>query len=32
VGRMCIALAVRGTMEVPLQGPLGARKVLAAEW
>jgi hypothetical protein len=32
VGRMCIALAVRGTVQVPLQGPLGDRQVLAAEW
>lgn len=32
VGRMCIALAVRGTVEVPLAAPLGDRKVLAVEW
>lgn len=32
VGRMCIALAVRGTVDVPLQAPLGDRKVLAVEW
>lgn len=31
VGRMCIALAVNGTMDVPLQGPLGDRMVMAAE-
>ncbi|MDH6195391.1 hypothetical protein M2272_002031 [Mycobacterium frederiksbergense] len=31
VGRMCIALAVRGTAEVPLQAPLGDRQVLAVE-
>jgi hypothetical protein len=32
VGRMCIALAVRGTVEVPLSAPLGDRKVLAVGW
>ncbi|MGV9802913.1 hypothetical protein ACWDTP_33160 [Mycobacterium sp. NPDC003449] len=31
VGRMCIALAVHGTIDVPLQGPLGDRAVLAVE-
>ncbi|KWX21185.1 hypothetical protein AFM11_26380 [Mycolicibacterium wolinskyi] len=31
VGRMCIALAVDGTMDVPLQGPLGGRVVMAAQ-
>lgn len=31
LGRMCIALAVDGTMDVPLQGPLGDRVVMAAE-
>jgi len=30
VGRMCIMLAVFGTVEVPLQAPLGARRVLSA--
>lgn len=30
-GRMCIALAVLGTVEVPLSAPLGGRKVLAVE-
>ena len=30
VGRMCIALAVPGTAEVPLRAPLGTRRVLAA--
>jgi hypothetical protein len=29
-GRMCIMLAVTGTLEVPLQGPLGDRQVLSA--
>lgn len=28
VGRMCIMLAVFGTLEVPLQAPLGNRRVL----
>lgn len=32
VGRMCIALAVRGTVDVPLSAPLGDRQVLAVEW
>lgn len=31
VGRMCIALAVPGTAEVPLQAPLGSRQVLAVQ-
>ncbi|MCV7065541.1 hypothetical protein H7H51_07170 [Mycolicibacterium farcinogenes] len=31
VGRMCIALAVSGTAEVPLQAPLGSRRVLTAQ-
>ncbi|MHC9294607.1 hypothetical protein ACRCUN_19260 [Mycobacterium sp. LTG2003] len=31
VGRMCIALAVDATMDVPLQGPLGDRVVMAVE-
>ncbi|MGW4099277.1 hypothetical protein [Mycobacterium sp. NPDC004974] len=31
VGRMCIALAVRGTAEVALQAPLGSRRVLAVQ-
>jgi len=30
VGRMCIMLAVFGTLEVPLQSPLGDRRVLSA--
>jgi hypothetical protein len=30
VGRMCIMLAVFGTVEVPLQAPLGDRRVLTA--
>lgn len=30
VGRMCIMLAVFGTLEVPLQAPLGDRRVLSA--
>jgi hypothetical protein len=29
-GRMCIMLAVFGTIEVPLQAPLGARHVFSA--
>ncbi len=29
-GRMCIMLAVFGTLEVPLQAPLGDRRVLSA--
>jgi hypothetical protein len=29
-GRMCIMLAVTGTLEVPLQSPLGDRQVLSA--
>ncbi len=29
VGRMCIMIAVFGTVEVPLQSPLGDRKVLS---
>jgi hypothetical protein len=29
-GRMCIMLAVTGTLVVPLQGPLGDRQVLSA--
>jgi hypothetical protein len=29
-GRMCILLAVTGTLEVPLQSPLGDRQVLSA--
>ena len=29
-GRMCIMLAVFGTLEVPLQSPLGDRQVLSA--
>lgn len=28
VGRMCIALAVAGTVDVPLREPLGNRAVL----
>jgi hypothetical protein len=28
-GRMCIMLAVTGTLEVPLQNPLGDRQVLS---
>ena len=28
-GRMCIMLAVTGTLEVPLQSPLGDRQVLS---
>ena len=28
-GRMCIMLAVTGTLVVPLQGPLGDRQVLS---
>jgi hypothetical protein len=31
VGRMCIALAVQGTVEVPLQAPLGDRRVLTLD-
>ncbi len=31
VGRMCIALAVAGTVDVPLQEPLGSRAVLVDE-
>lgn len=31
VGRMCIALAVHGTVDVPLQAPLGSRQVLAVQ-
>ncbi len=31
VGRMCIALAVAGTVDVPLQAPLGNRAVLVGE-
>ena len=31
VGRMCIALAVHATMDVPLQGPLDERRVLAVQ-
>ncbi|WKG03370.1 hypothetical protein [Mycolicibacterium sp. HK-90] len=31
VGRMCIALAVSGAAEVPLQAPLGSRQVLAVQ-
>ncbi|MGZ4762931.1 MAG: hypothetical protein ACXVGO_06200 [Mycobacterium sp.] len=30
VGRMCIMLAVFGTVEVPLQAPLGDRRVRSA--
>jgi hypothetical protein len=30
VGRMCVMLAVTGTLEVPLQSPLGDRQVLSA--
>jgi ABC-type glycerol-3-phosphate transport system substrate-binding protein len=30
VGRMCIMLAVFGTLDVPLQAPLGDRTVLSA--
>jgi len=30
VGRACIMIALRGTLEVPLQAPLGDRKVLSA--
>lgn len=30
VGRMCIMLAVFGTLEVPLHAPLGDRRVLSA--
>ena len=29
VGRMCIMIAVFGTLEVPLQSPLGDREVLS---
>jgi hypothetical protein len=29
-GRMCIMLAVTGTLVVPLEGPLGDRQVLSA--
>ncbi|MGW0163263.1 hypothetical protein ACWDUN_28480 [Mycobacterium sp. NPDC003323] len=29
IGRMCIALAVPGSVAVPLQGPLGHRRVVA---
>ncbi|MEE6167291.1 MULTISPECIES: hypothetical protein [unclassified Mycolicibacterium] len=32
VGRMCIAPAVRGTVDVPLSVPLGDRKALAVAW
>ncbi|CRZ17467.1 hypothetical protein H7K19_00035 [Mycolicibacterium neworleansense] len=31
VGRMCIALAVPGEVEVPLRSPLGSRRVLAVQ-
>ncbi|GAB2721508.1 hypothetical protein [Nocardia thraciensis] len=31
VGRMCTMIAVLGTLEVPLQRPLGDRKVLSAK-
>jgi hypothetical protein len=30
VGRACIMIALFGTLEVPLQGPLGDRQVLSA--
>ncbi|SEH56798.1 hypothetical protein SAMN04489835_1536 [Mycolicibacterium rutilum] len=30
VGRACILIAVAGTLDVPLQTPLGARQVLTA--
>lgn len=30
VGRMCTMIAVFGTLEVPLQAPLGTRQVLSA--
>ncbi|OBB03660.1 hypothetical protein A5662_11660 [Mycobacteriaceae bacterium 1482268.1] len=30
IGRMCIMLAVFGTLEVPLRAPLGDRRVLSA--
>ena len=30
VGRPCIMIALFGTLEVPLQGPLGDRRVLSA--
>jgi hypothetical protein len=30
LGRMCIMLAVFGTLEVPLHAPLGDRRVLSA--
>jgi hypothetical protein len=29
VGRACIAIAISGTLEVPLQGPVGERQVLS---
>jgi hypothetical protein len=29
-GRMCVMLALTGTLEVPLQSPLGDRQVLSA--
>lgn len=29
VGRMCIMMAVSGTLDVPLQSPLGDRRVLS---
>jgi len=29
VGRACIMIAVSGTLEVPLNGPLGARQVVS---
>ncbi|HKP39980.1 hypothetical protein [Mycobacterium sp.] len=31
VGRICIALAVFGTVEVPLHSPLADRQVLSIE-
>jgi hypothetical protein len=31
IGRICIALAVFGAVEVPLQSPLGDRQVLSVE-
>ncbi|WP_234816434.1 hypothetical protein [Mycolicibacterium agri] len=30
IGRACIMIALRGTLEVPLQAPLGDRQVLSA--
>lgn len=31
VGRICILLAVMGTLDVPLQSPLGDRQVFSVE-